>query len=280
MAGNAELALQSLIQERFNQGDSPDVYESRIRKHIVGFADDQVLPALYTHLPPDLRNSVKIYMAIRGAGHQTVDNFFADLRKCWVERQVGPNMFFQNQIQPQVSYQGASSADFKKLNTKIASLEAQIGKRLGVIEINLAKLTNLIREDIKSAQYRYSESSDYNNGGLEKRLDQIEAHLAKFAKKDTKGTKTPQRQHSESLPFGGLEKRLDQIESLIAKLVKESKSRSGRIHKTTVDEQSNPIFSDDDASKPEDNDDSDNSSTESDSGKRDTHVFISHGKKK
>src|SRR4051812_20356239 len=71
MAGNAELALQSLIQERFNHStDSPDVYESRIRKHIVGFADDQVLPALYTHLPPDLRNSVKIYMAIRGAGHQ------------------------------------------------------------------------------------------------------------------------------------------------------------------------------------------------------------------
>ena len=30
MAGNAELALQSLIQERFNPADSPDVYESRI----------------------------------------------------------------------------------------------------------------------------------------------------------------------------------------------------------------------------------------------------------
>ncbi|CAB4388735.1 unnamed protein product [Rhizophagus irregularis] len=57
MAGNAELALQSLIQERFNQGESPDIYESRVRKHIVGFADDQILPALYTHLPPDLRNS-------------------------------------------------------------------------------------------------------------------------------------------------------------------------------------------------------------------------------
>jgi hypothetical protein len=115
---------------------------------------------------------------------------------------------------------------------------------------------------------------------LEKRLDQIEAHLAKFAKKDTKGAKTSQRQCSESSPFGGLEKRLDQIESLIAKLVKESKSRSGRIHMATVDEQSNPIFSDDDASKPEDNDDSDNSSTESDSGKRDMNVYITHGKKK
>ncbi|CAB5380293.1 unnamed protein product [Rhizophagus irregularis] len=320
MAGNAELALQSLIQERFNQGESPDIYESRVRKHIVGFADDQILPALYTHLPPDLRNSVKIYMTIRGAGNQTVDNFFADLRKCWVERQVGPNMFSQNQIQPQVSYQGATSADFGKFNTKIASLEAQLAeamqvlsklserlqlpenvinlnnapiygkyineeleKRLGVIEINLAKLTNLIREDTidtKSARYRYSESSNYNNGGLEKRIEQIEAHLAKFARKDTKGAKTSQRQRSESSPFGGLEKRLDQIESLIAKLIKESKSRSGRIHMATVDEQSNPIFSDDDASKPEDNDDSDNSSTESDSGKRDMNVYITHGKKK
>ena len=96
IAENAELALQSLIQERFNSADSPDVYESRIRKHIVGFADDQILSALYTHLPPDLRNSVKIYMTIRGAGNQTVNNFFADLRKCWVERQVGPNMFSQN----------------------------------------------------------------------------------------------------------------------------------------------------------------------------------------
>ena len=94
--GNAELALQSLIQERFNPTDSPDVYESRVRKHIVGFADDQVLPALYTHLPPDLRNSVKIYMIIRGAGFQTVDNFFANLRKCWVERQVGSNIYPQS----------------------------------------------------------------------------------------------------------------------------------------------------------------------------------------
>ena len=136
MAGNAELALQSLIQERFNPTDSPDVYESRVRKHIVGFADDQVLPALYTHLPPDLRNSVKIYMAIRGAGHQTIDNFFADLRKCWVERQAGPNIFPQsitmgNQIQPQVSSR-ATSADFEKLNSKIASLEAQLAESMQV----------------------------------------------------------------------------------------------------------------------------------------------------
>ncbi|RIA91218.1 hypothetical protein C1645_822376 [Glomus cerebriforme] len=214
-----------------------------------------------------------------------------------------------------------ASANFEKLNSKIASLEAQLAesmqvhsklaqrlqlpenvvnsnnasifdsyinqeleKRLGVIEINLAKLTKLVREDTidtKSAQYQCSEFSDYNNGGLEKRLERIEAHVAKFAGKDTRGAKTPQRQRSESSPFGGLEKRLGKIEALLDKLTKDSKSRSGRVHMATADEQSNPIFSDDDASKPEDDDyNSDNSSAGSDSEKRDTHVYIKYRKKK
>jgi hypothetical protein len=116
---------------------------------------------------------------------------------------------------------------------------------------------------------------------LENRIEQIEAHLAKFGSKDTRSVKSYQRQRSESSPFGGLEKRLGQIEALIAKLVKESKSRSGQIHMAIADERSNPIFSDDDASKPEDNDDdSDNSSTESDSRKCDMNVYITHEKKR
>ena len=46
----------------------------------------------------------------------------------------------------------------------------------------------------------------------------------------------------------------------------------------TVDEQSDPIFSDDDTSKPEDNDyNSDNLSAGSDSGNRDMNIYISHG---
>jgi hypothetical protein len=219
------------------------------------------------------------------------------------------------------SQNNEASADFEKLNSKIASLEAQLAesmqvhsklaqrlqlpenvvnsnnasifdshinqeleKRLGVIEINLAKLTKLIREDIvdtKSTQYQYSDSSDYNNGGLEKRLEQIEANLAKFARKDTRSAKSSQRQRSESSPFGGLEKRLGQIEALLAKLTRNSKSRSGQLHMATVDKQFDPIFSDDDTSKPEDNDyNSDNSTAGSDNGKHDTHVYISHGKKK
>ncbi len=315
MAGNAELALQSLIQEKFNLTDSPDVYEFRVRKHIVGFADDQILPALYTHLPPDLCNSIKIYMTIRGADNQTVDNFFADLRKYWVERQVRSNIYPQsvtmgNQIQFQVSSQGVASAEMEKLYSKIASLETQLAelmqvhsnlaqrlqllenvinsnsastfdrhlnqeleKRLGVIEINFAELSKFLRE----------ESSDYNNRGLEKRLERIEAHIAKFARKDIRGAKTPQRRRSESSPFGGLEKRLGQIETLLAKLAKDFKSRSGRVHMATVDDQSDPIFSDDDTSKPEDNDyNSDNSSASSDFRNRDMNIYISHenGKKK
>jgi hypothetical protein len=111
-----------------------------------------------------------------------------------------------------------ASAEMEKLYSKIASLETQLAesmqvhfnlaqrlqlpenvinsnsastfdrhinqeleKRLGVIEINLAKFTKFLRKDTidtKSTQYRYSESSDYN-GGLEKRIGRIEAHLAK-----------------------------------------------------------------------------------------------------
>ncbi|CAI2201795.1 3111_t:CDS:1, partial [Funneliformis geosporum] len=88
-------------------------------------------------------------------------------------------------------------------------INQELEKRLGVIEINLAKLTKLIKVDTidtKSARYRYSESSNYNNGGLEKRIEQIEANLAKFVRKDTRSAKTSQRQCSESSPFGGLEK--------------------------------------------------------------------------
>ena len=116
---------------------------------------------------------------------------------------------------------------------------------------------------------------------MEKRIGRIETHLAKFARKDTRGAKIPQRRRSESSPFGGLEKRLGQIETLLVKLAKDFKSRNGQVHMATVDNQSDPIFSDDNISKPEDNDyNSNNSSAGSDSRKRDMNVYITHGKKK
>ena len=85
-AGNDELALQTLIQERFNTMDTPETYEARIRKLRVGFDDATVLQILYTHIPVELRNNVKTYMAIRGDGNQNVENFFKDLKKCWLDR--------------------------------------------------------------------------------------------------------------------------------------------------------------------------------------------------
>ncbi|CAB5208405.1 unnamed protein product [Rhizophagus irregularis] len=307
--GSRQSALQRLTQEKFLPTDSPDTYEKRIRPLLLGVADNdaQTIGFLKNHLSGDL------YTWMRAVAPATINAFFTNLKDMWLER--APNLnggqnYQSNssaeieklnsqiaslqaqlaqpaQVHPQ---NNEASANFEKLNSKVASLEAQLAesmqvhsklaqrlqlpenvinsnnplifdshinqeleKRLGVIEINLAKLTKLIREDTidtKSTQYRYSESPDYNNGGLEKRLEQIEAHLAKFARKDTKSS---QRQRSESSPFGGLEKRLGQIEALLAKLAKDSKFRSGQVHMATIDEQSDPIFSDDDTAKPEEN---------------------------
>ena len=222
--------------------------------------DAQVLGFLKSQLSGDL------YTWMRIANPAGIDAFFTELKNMWLERLPNLNgeQTSQNNSSAEIeklnsqiaslqaqlaqsaqvhSQNNEASAIFEKLNSKIASLEAQLAesmqvhsklaqrlqlpenvinsnnasildshinqeleKRLGVIEINLAKLTKLIREDTKSAQYRYSESSDYNNGGLEKRLERIEANLAKFARKDIRGAKTPQRRCSESSPFGDSKK--------------------------------------------------------------------------
>ncbi|GBB92649.1 hypothetical protein RclHR1_02040011 [Rhizophagus clarus] len=230
MAGNTELALQSLIQERFTTADSPDTYEARIRKLIVGFGNDQVLPAIYTHLPPDLRSNIKMYMTIRGAGQQTVDNFFADLRKCWVERQVGSNMI-SNQIQPQVSSQGATSAEIEKLNSQIASLQAQLAQPVQVHHQNNDALDKMYirakRLGLPSgAPKDVTFLDEYINDELIKRLGLIETHLAELSGRDTRDTESSRYQYLESSDRsnGGLEKRLGQIETHIAKLTRGTKS--------------------------------------------------------
>jgi hypothetical protein len=250
--GNQQSAIQRLTQEKFQQYDTPDTYETRIHPFLLGMADNdaQVLGFLKSQL------SGELYTWMRIANPAGIDAFFTELKNIWLERPPNLNgiqtsqnnlsaeieklnsqiAFLQAQLaQPvQVHPQNnKASAIFEKLNSKIASLKAQIAKsmqvhsklaqhlqlsenvvnsnnasifdshinqelekRLGVIEINLAKLTKLIRENIintKSTQYRYSESPDYNNRGLEKRLEQIEANLAKFARKDTRSAKTSQR---------------------------------------------------------------------------------------
>ena len=117
---------------------------------------------------------------------------------------------------------------------------------------------------------------------MEKRLGQIETHLAKLNRKDTRVTKSSQCSHSDfSTPNNGLEKRLGRIKTLLAKLAKDFKSKSGRVHMATVDERPNSDFSDNDASKPEDEDlNSDSSSADSNSEKRDMNVYMTYGKKK
>src|SRR2546423_7134187 len=122
-------------------------------------------------------------------------------------------------------------------------INTELKKRLGVIETHLAELLRKDDIDTKSAQYQYSESSNYSNGGLEKRLGQIKTHLAKLNKKDTRVTKSSQCSHSDfSTPNNGLEKRLGRIKTLLAKLTKDSKSKSSRVHMATVDEQPDSVF--------------------------------------
>jgi len=83
-----------------------------------------------------------------------------------------------------------------------------------------------------------------------------------------------------STPNNGLKKRLGRIETLLAKLTKDSKSKSGRVHMATVDEQPDSVFSDNNASKHENGDfNSDNSLVESDSENCDMNVYIIHRKK-
>ena len=287
-----------MTQERFQSYDTPDTYEIRIRPLLLGVADNdtQVLGFLKSQLTGDL------YMMMRIANPGGIDAFFTELKTMWLDR--APNL---NGGQ---NSQGNSSAEIDKLNSKIASLETQLAesiqvhsrlaqrlhlpenvihsnnalsfdkhineeleKRLGVIETNLAEL---------SAQYQYSESSDHSNEGLEKRVERIKTHLAKLNRKDTRVTKSSQRPRSKfSTPNNnGLEKRLGRIETLLAKLAKDFKSKSGRVHIATVDERPNSDFSDNDASKPEDEDfNSDSSSADSNSGKRDMNVYMTYEKK-
>src|ERR1044071_3238826 len=105
--------------------------------------------------------------------------------------QVHSNLAQRLQLPENVNNSNSASTFDRHLNQELE-------KRLGVIEINVAKLSELFEDiiDTKPAQYRYSESSDYNNGELEKRIGRIETHLAKFASKDTRGAKTFQRQRS------------------------------------------------------------------------------------
>ncbi|CAB5389640.1 unnamed protein product [Rhizophagus irregularis] len=158
---------------------SPDTYEKRIRPLLLGVADGdaQTVGFLKNHLSGDLYTWMRAVAPVASLEAQLAESM-----------QVHSNLAQRLQLPENVVNSNNASIFDSYINQELE-------KRLGVIEINLAKLTKFLKEDIidtKSAQYRYSESSDYNNGGLEKRLEQIEANLAKFARKDTRSAKTSQ----------------------------------------------------------------------------------------
>jgi hypothetical protein len=106
-----------------------------------------------------------------------------------------------------------ASKDASYLDTYITD---ELIKRLGVVEMHLAKLSKEGTRDTESL-----DPNILGNDGVNKRLGLIETHLAKLARKDTKDTEFL---NSNVLSNGGLEKRLGQIETHLARLMKDTKS--------------------------------------------------------
>ena len=114
--GSRQSALQRLTQERFLPTDSPDTYEKRIQPLLLGIADGdaQIVGFLKNHLSGDL------YTWMRAVAPGTINAFFTNLKDMWLER--APNL---NGGQ---NYQSNSSAEIEKLNSQIASLQAQLAQ--------------------------------------------------------------------------------------------------------------------------------------------------------
>ena len=107
-------AFQRLTQERFLPTDSLDTYEKRIQPLLLGVADGdvQTVGFLKNHLSGDL------YTWMRTVAPAGIDAFFTQLKDMWLKHALNLNGG-QN-------YQSNSSAKIDKLNSKIASLEAQL----------------------------------------------------------------------------------------------------------------------------------------------------------
>ena len=136
--GNQQSAIQRLTQERFQSYDTPDTYETRIRPLLLGVADNdaQVLGFLKSQLSGDL------YTWMRIANPAGIDAFFTELKNLWLERP--PNL---NGVQ---TSQNNSSAEIEKLNSQIASLQAQLAQPAQVhpqnneVSANFEKLNSKI----------------------------------------------------------------------------------------------------------------------------------------
>jgi len=93
-------------------------------------------------------------------------------------------------------------ADFKKLNSKIAFLEAQLAELIQM-HSRLAQHLYLPENVINSNNVLIYDK--YINEELERRLEVIETHLAELLRKNTVDTNSTLNDHSN----GGLEKRLE-----------------------------------------------------------------------
>jgi len=199
MIGNNRSALKYLMSESFLVTDTPETYEKRIKPFVQGMVFADVLPYLYDHIP------VNMQMRIRIATPADLGAFFTELRNIWLEAGGQTNI----QIQPphQASSQGVASAEIEKLNSKIASLEAQIAQPTpvhsqGNIQNNeaLDKLYTLAeRLGLSGGAPKDSTFLDkYITDELIKRLGVIETHLAELSGKATRDTESSRHRYSES----------------------------------------------------------------------------------
>ncbi|RGB23288.1 hypothetical protein C1646_774738 [Rhizophagus diaphanus] len=188
-----------------------------------------------------------LYTWMRIANPAGIDAFFTELKNLWLK--CPPNL---NGVQ---TSQNNTSADIEKLNSQIASLQAQLAQLAQVHPQNNEVSANFekLNSKIASLEAQLLAESMQVHSNLAQRLQLPENVI------NSNSALTFDRHINQEL-----EKRLGVIKINLAKLTKLS----------------DPIFSDDDTSKPEDNDyNSDNSSAGSDSRKHDMNVYITHGKK-
>ncbi len=111
---NQQLAIQRLTQEKFQPYEFSYIYETRIHPLLLGVVDNdaQVLGFLKSQLSGDL------YTWMRIANPAGIDAFFTKLKNLQLEH---PSNL--NGIQ---TFQNNSSVEIEKLNSQIASLQAQL----------------------------------------------------------------------------------------------------------------------------------------------------------
>jgi hypothetical protein len=91
--GSRQASLSKLMQERFLPSDTPDTYEERIRLLLLQDNNPDILSTLWSHLPFELYQVVKI------AQPADIDAFFTAVKNAWLEYKP-----------PTFSYRGGQTA--------------------------------------------------------------------------------------------------------------------------------------------------------------------------